>query len=84
MRCRLEAGEALIVADADWLDPVRWPPGSERPEQIRRALRSLRLERAPVGPAIPPIAGSLLLLATVLEQRRFLRRTSKEQMLIGE
>lgn len=41
--CRAGRGRALIVADADWLNPADWRPGDRRPARLARALRYLRV-----------------------------------------
>ncbi len=65
VRCRVGRGKALVVADADWLDPGRWPARAGRPDEVRRALRSLRLDRPRGGPPLALGIGLLLLIAAM-------------------
>ncbi len=77
--CRVGRGRALIVADADWLDPADWRAADRRPAQIARALRRLSLSRE-VGPiGLWPWVLLLALALATLEQWQCKRRTRGEQ-----
>lgn len=77
--CRSGRGRALIVADADWLDPADWRAADRRPDQLARSLRSLSLPSG-VGPlARWPWVLLLALVFAPWEHFRSGRRTGREQ-----
>ena len=69
LRCAVGEGVALVVADADWLDPAGWPARPARREQLARAIRSGRIDPPGWGPAAELLIG-LLLFAAVLRTGR--------------
>ena len=77
--CHPGRGRALMVADADWLDPAGWRAGDRQPQRIARAVRSLSV--ADGNGAIARWPWLLLLAAAfaVCEQARSKSRTRQEQ-----